>query len=429
MRSSPKYHLTALLISAALLAACGDPLVTGDYKGEPLLRVEGNIVLQSELAAKDLGSLGRLQVALFWLANLSPSGDTVNFRAEAGSVAQGLASPARYAFDLYHPPSDAVLVTMPDSSQPVGFALVLLFDDLNGDGARQETEPFVGGTRGLMLLYTPQTLSSDLIGTTLAPGFHLLSEVTAQNPDPLTGPPTTCRDDATVAAFVRLDSTDQVDLDLDFIDDPWQRVPDVNCDGSITEWCEEMRPYADLNSLPTPELLMERICFSPQPEREAILNAYTLCQNQFQETDDCLPNFDRCDDPAMQMGPPWTADHPIVEYYLCRHPELNHDGCADLFGYAMPQMILHDPINMVIRACKEQTGNPERLFAFTDAYRRCFTDPCFSDEVVNNCPSIFPFDPTGQAPPTPIDAVEMYLECVSREPEGKPRPNQNQSLP
>lgn len=407
------------LCACAPLGGCGDPLVSTDYKGEPLLRVEGNIVLQDNLASQDLGSLGRLQVALFWLSSLQPSADTLSFRAEAGGVAQGLASPARYAFDLYHPPSDAALITMPDTTQQVGLALVLLFDDLNGDGLRQDDEPFVGGTRDMMLLYTASSLTSDLISEPLAPGFHLLSQaLSTSGIGASSSSPPACLTDSAAAAFTRLATTDQVDLDLDFIDNPWQRVPDVNCDGSAAEWCEEVRPFIDLSALPTPEHLIERICYTPQPERAEILAAYTLCQSQLQETDPCLPDFSRCDDPAMQSGPPLPTDHPLIEYFLCRHPQLNHDGCAELVSLSEPDLVLRDPIGLVMRACTEAASDPSRFAAFTDAYRRCMTDPCFTDEVVALCSA----DASSQPPPTG-DVFSAYLDCIALHPENMPNPS------
>lgn len=117
-----------------LLAGCGS-LAGGDYRGEVMLRIEGQ-VLVDDAASLD-SSIG---VALLW-TNGQPSA------AELQSVVVGTSFPARYDLKLYRPPPAATrLPLLGVDNLQASIGQIVLYEDRNGDGRwNRRNEPVVGG--------------------------------------------------------------------------------------------------------------------------------------------------------------------------------------------------------------------------------------------------------------------------------------------
>jgi hypothetical protein len=213
-----------LLILALGLVSCGEPLATGDYLGEPLIRVEGTIYLE------DGGQFtpANLSVGLFWTNDLTAQwlDDSAANVNEQNAVVGGT-FPARYSVTFYEPPGPEVLKDVPDTEGAIATALILVYSDVNGDGRLNltENEPVVGGSLKYVLGYVPAPFSSEHLGGEVSQGYHLLR---------ILPPEQACEDDFDLAALRPADEGLNVDLIVG--PDVRDQLPDLDCDGIRVEW-------------------------------------------------------------------------------------------------------------------------------------------------------------------------------------------------
>lgn len=149
---------------AVTLAACGDALVERGYRGEPLHTFQGQVT-----TVVGDGTFERpLRAAVFW----SPSGQTVldDRLVEQSAIAVSVRFPATFEINVFEPPAS---VPWDDPAAPFRVGVVLLYEDVNGDGHYQPSERR-GGARNQALLFVPSPLdaAASPTGVALSAGFH-----------------------------------------------------------------------------------------------------------------------------------------------------------------------------------------------------------------------------------------------------------------
>lgn len=167
--------LWGALLALLVAQGCGQPLVDGDYRGEPLLKIEGQLASLETLPPE--WADGAVRVALFW----SPTGRSdvaPDQLLEQPSVSAALDFPGRFALNIYHPPEARFLVP---ASPSYGLALVLVYVDLDDNGRLDldAGDRLIGGATERAVFYAPEPIpaSSSYTGEALPEGLfatHLL---------------------------------------------------------------------------------------------------------------------------------------------------------------------------------------------------------------------------------------------------------------
>ncbi len=243
--AAKRSHSFARLAVATLLAtvtsACGDPLVSGDYRGEPLAIIEGDVLFVDDVSA-ELPS-APLRVAVFW-----STGDAL--QDESLEVVDSLQEqvvttgsfPARYSIFLYTPPPVSLLEPLPGSEQLAAVGMVVLYLDIDGNqrwsGQEGVFEPLIGGPEEEVILYAPDGLHGEVVEEPLAAGFHA---VVPQ------------RDELCIEEegerFVPLEPGQTSQLNLLVGPDIDSLLYDLDCDEVIDEWCATCPSPAQLETL------------------------------------------------------------------------------------------------------------------------------------------------------------------------------------
>jgi hypothetical protein len=112
-----RYGRSGVVLLAAGLAACGDPLTGTDYEGKPLLSFEG------EVRNFKMGAPSALRVGLFW----SPEGRTdapPDKLIEDPTVSVAVTFPSTFRIDVFREPEDAWMV----AGGNYGVASILVYD-------------------------------------------------------------------------------------------------------------------------------------------------------------------------------------------------------------------------------------------------------------------------------------------------------------
>jgi len=294
-----------------VLASCGDPIVSGAYRGEPLYTISGWV----ELSVSPDDLLGpadedppELRVALLW-SQTKGSSFVLDGAREQEVVTTG-EFPARFDVTIYEPPEDAVLRDVTDGSGRVAIGALVAYVDSDGDEHwDRETEDLVGGAADQLFLYTPDGVTSSLFGD-LGPGFHGLV-------------PTSACDGAGISqsASVRYDSdlSDSVTLGVDG-QFPMSALFDVDCDSQTFDWggfCPPLDQVGatcrDQDRLDGKDQTMCQICATQACPRD-YQGDYPSCQTYFLECIDqgnpdfeCLNQFYWCT--GDQPPPPPRGQH------------------------------------------------------------------------------------------------------------------------
>jgi hypothetical protein len=155
-------RLVLLLAGAAV--ACGDPLADHRYRGDPLMRLQGDAAPRPE---ED--DFINLRVALFWMAGGPYDGDVEQMVEDPGA-ARELPRPGPWAINVFDPPPAAALV----DGGGYGIARLLVYRDRDHSGRRETGEPFLGAAAPEALLYAPRALGGARSPTRrdLPAGFH-----------------------------------------------------------------------------------------------------------------------------------------------------------------------------------------------------------------------------------------------------------------
>ncbi len=159
-----------LAIVIALLAC--DPLASGTWPGEELLRLEGTIRF-ADADDDDLQG-GDLRLELFWsTAGIDEAVD--NPVSSSGAQAVTTAQlPARFTLSLHEPPAKSLLRDGTTGRYAIG--LLAAYVDVEADGEWSAGDTLAGGVRGHAVVYSPTGASSDEIGAVGA-GYHVMRVV------------------------------------------------------------------------------------------------------------------------------------------------------------------------------------------------------------------------------------------------------------
>jgi hypothetical protein len=155
--------------------ACGDPLVSDGYRGEPLFRFRGRVESYESLGTET----PILRVSLFW----SPRGLTqvpARELREQPSTSVSVSFPATFEVRVFQPPEAEDLVEVAPGEPRWGLALVLVYRDLDGDGRftpDHVPSELMGGAADRALVYAPEALAGERspTGQPLPRGFTLVS--------------------------------------------------------------------------------------------------------------------------------------------------------------------------------------------------------------------------------------------------------------
>jgi len=368
-----------MLVLALASGACSEPLVTGDYRGEPLLTVEGRIITDAEATRSAFVSSGELKVAVFWTRKIGASGlARLDGGVDEQQVVTRSAFPARYAMTLYRPPEDAVLWTVPQGTGRLGVALLLLYWDENLNGRWDRTdEPLAGGSSAYVLAWAEGEVRSSLVGGRLSAGYHLME----------IGQTDTCLAGVDLA-LMRAAAVD-TDIDLTITDEVTEVMPDADCDGFV-DVCGEF--LVELETLPPEvqgELLAQwRACVTGIWDRESVCPDGTPDPACARDPTMLGPDEQVCDsllraaDLACQDGACYDAHRRAFE--LCLSPDLRQ-RCAE----PVAQLLAH---------------GPDGDLAATEALTRCLleADPLPQDDCLQQahvaCEPLLGPDPAAMVP-------------------------------
>jgi len=164
------------LLATVALTGCGE-LADGNYRGEPLAELVGNVVVEEGAETPD----GELRVGLFW------SGEQSALLHEQ-DVATELEFPARYTLTVFNPPPEEAIREVEQLEGAFAVGIPLIYQDLNGDGRLDlGVETIIGAAVEVALVYTDDELDIAVDWgeddddsedgpefEELEPGFHML---------------------------------------------------------------------------------------------------------------------------------------------------------------------------------------------------------------------------------------------------------------
>ncbi|MFY0528967.1 hypothetical protein ACN28I_39365 [Archangium gephyra] len=170
--------LVCVLAGAAL--ACGETLVDETYSGTPLFTVRGKVVAPADYVDEEDAEVF---LALLWSRGDAEKGDRL---VEQPGTVHRTAFFRSYVLHLFDEPGSEHFFTTPSGAR---YAIGRLagFQDENGNGRRDASEPF-GGFSPQAVLRAPEALSArdSPTGTPLSAGWHIVSTPLAC--PPATGP-------------------------------------------------------------------------------------------------------------------------------------------------------------------------------------------------------------------------------------------------
>lgn len=200
-----------------LVLGCGDPLVEGDYRGEPLIEIEGtiNVAADSELTSSEQDMV---RVGLLWVG-----------AAEQADV-QGSAEssfPARYRMKLFARPPDRAMVQLPDRDGLYGTARIVLYIDADGDEQLDALERVVGASTDKVLTYFTASEPTSLVRGDVLTGYQVMNVFGC---DERLTDKATFGDDASATA-----------VDLSLSAGAAESLLDLDCDDVSDDLCYDLR--------------------------------------------------------------------------------------------------------------------------------------------------------------------------------------------
>jgi hypothetical protein len=234
------------MMAALWLAGCGDPLVSGQYRGTPLLQVEGNLYATSQEVLEQTRDKD-IKVTLFWAASRQQYLRDLSLIAEQGVLTEA-DLPARYRLTAFSPPQ----LQPEDPTQTQWWiGLILLYEDSDHDGTWDGAgEALVGGATGQVLVYAtapwaPQELAPYITvtgGQTTLPAGYTLMDVSQTEICPAQG-------QLLALQVSSPEAMQRVDLALSL--DPTALLPDVDCDAQPSDW--DLADTAQTNNTQAPD--------------------------------------------------------------------------------------------------------------------------------------------------------------------------------
>jgi hypothetical protein len=154
------------------MLSCGNSLVDETYSGTPLYTVKGSVVGAPEYAdAADTG----VRFALFWSFGGGTGGGEGQLAEQPGTSRRAEYFRS-FELNLFDEPDSRYLTTRPSGAR-FGVAWLAAYQDENGNGRRDGTEPFIGSSAERVLIRAVDALSAreSPTGAALPAGWHLVS--------------------------------------------------------------------------------------------------------------------------------------------------------------------------------------------------------------------------------------------------------------
>lgn len=151
------------LIACVALLGCGDPLVEGDYRGQPLIEISGTIRVEDSLTSAQAAAV---RVGLLWVG-AAQQGDLTQGRSESSF-------PARYSMKVFARPPTRAMRTLPDRGGLQGTARIVLYIDENGDDQLDSLERIVGAAPNQVLAYFTSSEPTTLVRGSLRTGYQVM---------------------------------------------------------------------------------------------------------------------------------------------------------------------------------------------------------------------------------------------------------------
>lgn len=204
--------------------ACGDVLVGADYQGEPLMVLEGQVLVVDSMPLPQ----GEVRVAVFW----SSQGEHGHQHQQQTQISTTF--PARYSLTLYTPPPDEVHYEPEHAGAALAIGVPILYDDVDMNGRFDTGEDVLGGSEDVLLLYAPERLEhqppsepeedtdappDEPPGDPLEPGYHAVRLL----------------EESCDAGRLVLTVVDPADVTM-VVGELWDSLGDVDCDGELGEW-------------------------------------------------------------------------------------------------------------------------------------------------------------------------------------------------
>lgn len=162
-RDGAVLRAAGLVLGLALLS-CGDAVVERGFRGEALFTFTGEVASVNSETTFD----HPLRAALFWSADGRTALDGP--LVEETSIGVAVRFPGIFEINVFEPPPE-VAWTDPAADYRVG--LVLVYEDVDGDGAFQPAE-LRGGARNIGLFYVERDIAAadSPSGVAMAAGFR-----------------------------------------------------------------------------------------------------------------------------------------------------------------------------------------------------------------------------------------------------------------
>ena len=216
---------TSLFLPFSLLATAEELLGTA-YNGEPLFTLSGEVTIRDDLSQGFDLEDEVVRMSLLW-AQGGPDGldNQQQLFIETDF-------PARYEMVMYHPPPDAVFVSLQEVTgtlSSLAYAIPVAYIDVDEDGFLGPEDQILGRTARAMILYLPPGFESSPPpegGRRLEDVFDEgYSSVVFQQGESCNG-----------RAPIPPQETDSTDVDVIIGAELADVLPDINCDGSLKEW-------------------------------------------------------------------------------------------------------------------------------------------------------------------------------------------------
>lgn len=148
----PKMSRDGLLwaVTLTMMSCTSDAFVAGDYRGEPLFSVRGDIaVAQGGSFGTEFISFDNVKLAIYWV------GDA---RARVlGRQATGRSEfPSGYSMTLFSAPTSDLYTEVSGATGPLAVGFVIAYIDDNQDDAWDSSEQLIGSNAEIALIFRPE---------------------------------------------------------------------------------------------------------------------------------------------------------------------------------------------------------------------------------------------------------------------------------
>jgi hypothetical protein len=152
-----------------MLAGCGDPMVSADYRGEPIFLLNG-VIESVGPGSVQLAPGETALVSMFWSVSLSRRAPRL---LPQDSVTAAVQFPSTFEVRFFDPPEPKHLVA--DDGR-YGVGLLLAFVDADGDLAFDPGERLIGGSLDVAIIWASETIppNESPFARELPSGFSLI---------------------------------------------------------------------------------------------------------------------------------------------------------------------------------------------------------------------------------------------------------------